>query len=84
MNQIFSMKLSEFDISLLVESYDTILPKFLRCRKAHSFQTIKRYRFQILIAQIEDMNEDCVKISRRYVFAKCIKTFIFIHKFSFL
>ena len=38
-------KLSDFKISISVESYDEKiaenLPKLLRCRKAHNFKTIK-------------------------------------------
>ena len=31
------------------------------------FSNHKRYRFQICIAQIGDLNEDCVKISHPYL-----------------
>ena len=45
LNEIFPMKPSEFKISISTESYDEKnywkLPKLLRCRKSHSFQTIK-------------------------------------------
>ena len=45
LNLIFPMKPSEFKISFPVKSYDVKtaqkLPKLLRCRRTHSFQTIK-------------------------------------------
>ena len=46
MNEIFPMKSSKFEISDSVKGYDKKknsqkLTKFQRCRKAHSFQTIK-------------------------------------------
>ena len=45
LNQIFPIKPSEFQISFLVESCGEKLclkfPKFLRCLKAHYFQTVK-------------------------------------------
>ena len=52
------MKPSAFKVSILVESYDeiTTLPK------STYFLNHQRYRFQILIAQIKDLNKDCVKI----------------------
>ena len=59
------MQQSEFKISISVESYDEKLMKLLPCGKAHSFQTIK----DILIAQIEDLNADRVKISRSYIYS---------------
>ena len=43
------------------------LPKLLRRRKAHSFQTIKDINPIIFIAQIEDLNDACVKISHDYL-----------------
>ena len=39
------------------------LPKLLRYRKAQ-FPNYQMYRFHILIAHVENLNEDCVKISR--------------------
>ena len=42
------------------------ITKFLRYGKAQSFQTV-RYLLQILIAQIEDLNKDYVKISGPYL-----------------
>ena len=58
MKQIFPMKPSEFKIFISVESYDKKncwkLPKFQQFRKSHSFQT--------LIAQIEDLKNECVEI----------------------
>ena len=52
------MKPSEFKISVSVKSYDEKILKVTentRCRKEHSLH-------QILIAQIENLNEDCVNI----------------------
>ena len=44
------------------------LPKLLRCRKAHSLQTIKDIDTKFIsIAQIKDLNKICVKISRPYL-----------------
>ena len=44
LSQIIPMKTLEFKIPISVESYDEKtaekLPKFQRCRKAHSLQTI--------------------------------------------
>ena len=70
LNLIFPTKPSELKIPISVESYDEKtaekLPKLLCCRKAHSFQSIKD--IQNLISQIEDANEDFVKISSLYLF----------------
>ena len=41
-------------------------PKVLRCRKVHSFQTINILS-KIWIAQIQDLNEDCVKMLCPYL-----------------
>ena len=58
------MKPSEFKISISVESYDEKLLKITEIAtllKIEMFLNYQRYRSQILIAQIEDLNEDCVK-----------------------
>ena len=72
LNQIFSMTPAELEIYLSIESYDRKnckkLPKQIRFRKAHGFQTKKDiYSKSILIAQIKDLKQDCVTISRPYL-----------------
>ena len=64
------MKPSESHISLSVKSYDEKWLKITEIAtllKSALFPNYQRYRSQILIAQIEDMNKDCVKISRPYL-----------------
>ena len=58
------MQQSEFKISDLLESYGEKTDEItnLRCGKVHSFPSCQRYRIQIFIAQIEDLNAACVKI----------------------
>ena len=61
----FYIKPLEFKISISAESYDKKslkINEIATLPKMHSFED----RSQILIAQIEDLNEDCVKISRLY------------------
>ena len=56
------MKPSEFEISLSVKSYGK--KKLLKIAEITTIlPNYQRYRFQILIAQIDDLNEGCVKIS---------------------
>ena len=64
------MKPSESKISISIEGYDENLLKIIEIAmlpksKAHSFQTIKDIDFKS--SQIEDLNKDCVKISRHYL-----------------
>ena len=65
LSEIFPMKLSEFKISISVESRDEKTAE--NYRNAHSFPNYQRYRSETLKAQIEDLNEDCVKFSRPYL-----------------
>ena len=39
-----------------------------KLRKAYSLETKIRYRSHILVADIEDLNQDCVKILRFYLY----------------
>ena len=43
------------------------IPKLLRCREAHSILNYQRYRSQILIAEIKDLNGECVKFWCPYI-----------------
>ena len=64
------MEPSEFKISFSVKSYDEKTAKnYWNCYVDEKYivHNYQRYRFQILIAQIEDLNEDCVKISLLYI-----------------
>ena len=63
LTQIFPMKSLEFEIFLSVKK----LPKWLRYRKTQSFETICDIDPTFLITQIDDLNQDCVKISRLYL-----------------
>ena len=56
------MKLSKFKISIAIESYDEKTAHDYRNYYFAEKSIVSRYRSQILIAQIEDLNEDCVKI----------------------
>ena len=60
LNQIISMKQSEFKISISVESYDEKTAETATLPKSVQFPNYGRYRFHILKAQIHDFNEDCV------------------------
>ena len=66
-NMVYSdrTELDHYDLTIIIHNSWT-LPKLICCRNAHSFQTI-RYRSQILIAQFEDLNKDCVNSSRPYL-----------------
>ena len=44
-----------------------MMKKMLKIYEIATLQNYQRYLFQILIAQIEDLNENCVKISRFYL-----------------
>ena len=68
---IMPRKLSEFEISVSVESYDEKMLKITEIAtlpKNTLFPNYPRYRFQIVRAQIVDLNEDSVQISRPYLF----------------
>ena len=60
------MKPSEFKISIPVESYDEKTNENYRNCYA-SEKRIRDIDSKFFIAQIEDFNKDCVKISRRYI-----------------
>ena len=70
-SDISELEKSEFEISFSVESYDKTTAgkwqKFLRCRKTRRFQIVKDMQLKFCIAQIEDLNQNCVKISRPYL-----------------
>ena len=67
------MKPTEFKFSLSVESYDEKTAEnyqnFYVAEKhiCMYFPDYQRYRSQILIAHIEDLDQDCVKISRPHL-----------------
>ena len=70
LNLIFPMKLSEFKISFSIESYDEkTAENYRNCYVVEKRIVSKhqRYRFKILTSQIEELNENCVKISRPYI-----------------
>ena len=58
------MKPSELKIYISVEIYDE---KTVKIAISALFPNYRRYRFQLLIAQVEDFNEECVKMSRPYL-----------------
>ena len=63
------MKPSKFEISISIESYDENTTENDRnCYVAENpiVSELPKISSQILIAQIEDLNKDCVKISRPY------------------
>ena len=43
------------------------ITEIARLPKSEQFSTCQRYLSQFLLAQIEDLNEDCVQISRSYL-----------------
>ena len=64
------MKPSEFEISVSVENYDKKLVKngpICYIAKKYVVSNHQRYQSQILVALIEDLNQDCVKISSPYL-----------------
>ena len=56
------MKPLEFKISFLVESYDETTVEMAKLPKSAQFPNYQIYQFQIFIAQIKDLNKDCVNI----------------------
>ena len=68
MSQIFPMQLLDIKNSISVESYDEKNKLNYYVRKSDQFPNYQRYQIQMLIAQIQYLNENCVKISRSYLF----------------
>ena len=61
---------SEIKISISGESYDEETAENYRnfyAAEKHIISNLKRYQLQIFTAQIEDLNVDCVKISRPHL-----------------
>ena len=56
------MRQSELKKIISVESYDEKTDEIATLRKSTLFPNYQRYQIQVLIAQIEDWNVDCVSI----------------------
>ena len=65
------MKPSEFRISISVENYDVkTAENYRNCYvdEKRIVSKVSKFLFQILIAQIEDLNECCVEILRQELY----------------